>query len=369
MRAARRAGHLVLVIALAAALVSCGESDDEKEPAADSSPSATVSDDPSGSPSSDPEGGKPEETTNLFDWSPIGQGAAKGIVHHGDDWSMEVDTNGTAATLTGKDSIVIPAGKGRKIVDSFLTPSTAIVVAQDQAETRPQQVTLVDLASGEQSNLTSPATGPGGPWAAYGDTVAYATYEPGGDYCLATFDLASRTGEKGYCAPERHGFSNLSISPDGISMMTFDDKRPNSCRTLVDVDGADSTPIEGAQECKGWEAVATDDGHVWSEVRKQSQVEVGDFHASSDGTTYDLGRGATNSLIWCGDSAYFTRDAEEDGRARLMRWTPEATLETVYESPGKGEAFLGRPSCTGSVLTVSAYGEGGDEVVSATVPG
>ena len=45
------------------------------------------------------------------------------------------------------------------------------------------------------------------------------------------------------------------------------------------------------------------------------------------------------------------------------------TLEIVYESPGRGEAFLEAPRCADSVLTVSAYGEGGDEQVSATVPG
>ncbi|KRF12334.1 hypothetical protein ASG90_15245 [Nocardioides sp. Soil797] len=374
MRVAARAGHLLLAVALAATLAGCGDTDD-KDPAADPGPSPSASESPSNSSSGSPSesattepDGAVEPTTNLLDWSPIGQGAAKGIVHAGDDWSLTVDANGTSATLEGKDTTRIPAGKGRKIVDSFLTPSTAVVVAQDQAETRPQQVTLVDLASGKQSQLSDPPTGPGGPWAAYDDTVAYASYKPGGDYCLATFDLGSGSGEKGYCAPKRHGFSNLTLSPNGLSMMTFDDKRPVSCRTLVDVSGSEATPIEGVEECKGWEAVATTDGHVWSVVRKQSEVEVGDFHASSGGTTYDLGEGAANSLLWCGDSAFFTRDADKGGKARLLRWTPDATLEIVYESPGKGEAFLGQPSCTGNVLTVSAYGEGGDEVVSATVP-
>ncbi|QIX25340.1 hypothetical protein ncot_01110 [Nocardioides sp. JQ2195] len=369
-RAGHRAGHLAVAVVLAATLAGCGS--DDTEPAADPSPASGSSGTPapsgSSSPSS-PDSGMVEPTTNLLDWSAIGRGAAQGVVHTGADWSLTIDTNGTTATLGGTESTEIPAGQDRRIVDSFLTSTTAVVVAQDAAEQKPQQVTLVDLASGEQSRLTSPPPGPGGPWAAYDDTVAYASYRPGSDYCLATYDLASSTGEKGYCAPERHGFSNLTLSPHGLSMMAFDDKRPVSCRTLVDVDGAEVTPIEGVDECKGWEAVATADGHVWSVVRKQNQVEVGDFHASSGGTTYDLGEGATNSLTWCGDSAYFSRDADKGGKARLLRWTPDATLEIVYESPGNGEAFLGQPSCTGNVLTVSAYGEGGDEVVSATVPG
>jgi hypothetical protein len=115
----------------------------------------------------------------------------------------------------------------------------------------------------------------------------------------------------------------------------------------------------------------TDDGAVWSTVPNERRIERGTFFASADGVVTELGTGTTGTLTWCGDSAYFVRDAQKDegDRARLLRWTPEHTLEVVYESPGTGEAFLDAPACSEGVLTVTAYGEGGDERVWATVPG
>lgn len=48
-----------------------------------------------------------------------------------------------------------------------------------------------------------------------------------------------------------------------------------------------------------------------------------------------------------------------------MRWTPERTLEIAYESASVGNAFLGEPVCGGGVLTLTSFGESGDEHVSA----
>ena len=104
-------------------------------------------------------------------------------------------------------------------------------------------------------------------------------------------------------------------------------------------------------------------------MRNENRVEAGEFFASADGSFFDLGAGTTGTLTWCGDSAYFVRDSQQDvDKARLLRWTPEGTLEVVYESPGEGEAFLAEPRCAGSALSVSAFGEGGDEQVWAKVP-
>lgn len=375
-RAARALPNALAAAVLLAALAGCGD-DESTSPNADPSTSTSQSPDeqpddgPDTDPSADPDEGPVEVTpqTNLLDWSQVPGASTDVLVHAGDKWTMTVDDNGTSAVLEGDRTIRVPAGADRTIVDSFLTGSTAVVVAQDKAETRPQTVTLVDLETGKKSQLTDPPTGPGGPWAASEDTVAYATYQPGSDYCLATFDLASGTGEKGWCAPKRHGFSNLGVTPQGVSMMTFDNRRPVACRTLVDVEGTRTTPLEGPTECKGWEALATADGHVWSEIPKERQIEIGHFYASDGQSTYDLGEGSASTMVWCGDSAWFTRDAGKDGKARLLRWTPESELEIAYESPGKGEAFLSKPSCSGDVLSVAAYGEGGDEVVSATVTG
>ncbi|WP_067432323.1 hypothetical protein [Nocardioides jensenii] len=355
-----RAAGLAVVVLLAATLTACGSDGDGTKSVADRSPT----------PSQDgttTAGGPVSATENLLDWKPL-DSAADTVVSSG-EWSLAVPSGATAAILDGPARTKVAAGAGRKIVDTFLTDTTAVVVAQDQAETRPQVITVVDLASGKKSTVTDPPPGPGGPFAVSGATLAYATYKPGGDYCLATFDLGSGSGEKGYCAPRRHGFSNIAVTPAGTAMMTFDAARPVACRTLVDVDGAGVTPVEGVRKCTGWDVAATPTGHIWSTLPHENRVELGDFHASADGTTYDLGQGQTGTLTWCGDSAYFARDGGGKARASLLRWTPEATLEVVYEAPGEGESFLAAPTCAGTVLTVEAYGEGGDEIVSATVPG
>lgn len=292
-------------------------------------------------------------------------------------WRMKVPDAGTTAQLqrgnpdqqAGPNATRVPAGADRKIVDAFLGGGYAVTVAQDNQEQRPQEVTVTDLESSEQRKITDPPMGSGGPFAYNDGTLLYAS-TTGPDYCLATYDVATMSGSKGYCAPARHGFSNLSVGPAGSAMMVFDDKRPVSCRTLVKAeDDGTTTPIEGPKKCVGWEAALTDNGAVWSQLPDEQKVETGDFFASADGKFFSLGSGNTSTLVSCGDSTYFAADSGDRGTAKLMRWTPDATLEVVYESKGSGNAFLSPPSCSDGVLTVTSYGEGGDERVFATVPG
>lgn len=362
-------------LVLALSLAGCGGDDDEPDENASGSPSQSASD--SGSASTSEEGDSPdpsassdpsEPTENILDWEKSEVSNETRIA--GTDTELRLPQSGAKATITGAgdSDVVVPAGKGRRITDAFLTEKHAVVIAQDKTETRPQAVTIVDLASGKKSTLGDPAPGTGGPWAMAGTQLAYATYTPGSDYCLATYDVAADSGQKGFCAKKGHGFSNVSVTPHGLAMMSFDNKRPVSCRTLVTVDGTQTTPIEGVPECKGWEAMATESGAIWSILPNENQVERGEFHATVDGETVDLGPGSASTLTWCGDSAYFARDASKGKPAQLLRWTPQDTLEVVYESPGKGQGFLSPPACGGGVLTVSAYSEGGDERVTATVP-
>ena len=151
--------------------------------------------------------------------------------------------------------------------------------------------------------------------------------------------------------------------------MTFDDARPVACRTLHLMDGSGvPQPIEGPEACLGWDAAATADGALWSEVPKPRRQEEAHFYASVDGTYVDLGPGTTGSAVPCGDSVFFVRDPQDDSEpARLMRWTPQHALEIAYESASTGNAFLGEPACGGGVLTLSSFGESGDEQVWASV--
>ena len=121
--------------------------------------------------------------------------------------------------------------------------------------------------------------------------------------------------------------------------MTFDDARPVACRTvnLLDDSGVPQ-PLEGPDDCTAWDVAATADGAVWSEVPKPRRQEEARFHASADGTYFDLGPGTTGTAVPCGDSVFFVRDPQgPDEPARLMRWTPQRTLEVAYESPSDGQ--------------------------------
>lgn len=151
--------------------------------------------------------------------------------------------------------------------------------------------------------------------------------------------------------------------------MTFDDARPVACRTVNLLDGSGlPQPVEGAADCTAWDVAATADGVLWSEVPRPRRQEEAHFLASADGTYFDLGPGTTGTAVPCGDSVFFVRDPQgDDEPARLMRWTPERTLEVAYESASVGNAFLGEPVCGGDVLTLTSFGEQGDEHVWANV--
>ena len=377
----RRRHAAIAALTLAVVLLGgCSDDDGGSATATDSTASArdTTSGAASDAPSPTDSSAYPEPTdtgtaiptTKLLDWHSLGRPARDTVVRS-PEWTVTVPDSGAEARLVGPDRrTTVGAGQGRRITEAFLDGEHAVIVAQDEQETRPQTITTIELATSTRQEVRSPQPGPAGPVAYDDGTLTYAVYRPGGkDYCLATYDVASGSGEKGYCAPPREGFSNATVSPSGVGLMTFDDTRPISCRTLVDVDGSATTPVRGAPECTGWETLRTDDGAVWSELPNEKRVERGVFYATSDGAVEELGPGTTGTLTWCGDSAYFVRDAQKDrDKARLLRWTPDSDLQVVYETKGLGDAFLAPPACADGVLTVTAYAEGGDERVWATVP-
>lgn len=287
----------------------------------------------------------------------------------GAQWTALVSDDGSQVAFDGPQQVVIEAGAGRVIGEVLMDDDWAVVVGRDEQETRSSTVTVVDLATGRTHGVTDPPPGSGGSWAMHEGRLRYAAYDVDGDYCLAEVSLAEGSGDFVYCAPDRHGFSRLSMGPAGDALMTFDDDRPVACRTLelMDQDGA-TEPVAGVEECAGWDVAATTRGAIWSTVTDERRSEQGRFHASVDGEVRDLGAGTTGTLTTCGDSAYFVRDPQRPGQpARLLRWDGDS-LEVVYQSRGSGPAFLAPPSCSGNVLTVSAFAEGGDEQVWAEAP-
>ena len=101
-------------------------------------------------------------------------------------------------------------------------------------------------------------------------------------------------------------------------------------------------------------------------VPKQTRIEAAHYYARDGDEFFDLGPGTSGTLAWCGDAAYFAQDPLRDGDpARLLRWTNDGELEVVYETAGRGPAFLTEPRCGDDRITVTAIAESGDEQISA----
>jgi hypothetical protein len=362
---ARTPAALALLVVLAAC--NADERPVDLQPDGPPPSSAPTGDLPSGGTLDDPTVVEPENA--LLDWKDSGFEAGARYVR-GAEWEAVGDEAGSEVELARDgDTVTVRAGAGRTISEVLMSETWAVVVRQDTAESEPSQVVTVDLSSGEQGEVVSPAAASGGSWALLDGDLRYPTYGDDRAYCLATSALADSNGEDGWCAPPRSGFSGLTANEHGVGMMTFDDARPVACRTvnLLDPSGVPQ-PLEGPEDCTGWDVAATADGAVWSEVPKPRRQEEARFHASADGTYFDLGPGTTGSAVPCGDSVFFVRDPQgPDEPARLMRWTPDRTLEIAYESASAGNAFLGEPVCGGGVLSVSSFGEEGDELVWASV--
>ncbi len=380
----RAVPYAAFATVLALALGGCSGSD-STEPAASPSdttgPSgpATASTGPTstGPTSTAPTGGTAdapavlEPTTDLLGWQPVG-GPVGATATRSGDRILTIEQGGRSWRLDGPRPAGGAAGSGRRISDTLIDGDWAVVVLQDKAEQQPMTAEVTELATGKAFRIDRRSDVPtttGGTWALGEGRLVHATTRAGA-YCLATVDLASRTSTLGWCAPKRHGFNDARVTPAGTSLLTFDlsDQVGPSCRTLVTVDGDRATPLADVPECKGWDGLLTDDGAVWSVIPKERQVEAAHFYARAGEDYFDLGPGTAGSLTWCDGAAYFVRDPQREGDpAALLRWSADAGLAVVYQSPG-GQAFLSEPRCGGDALSVTAMAEDGDEQVTADLP-
>lgn len=309
---------------------------------------------------------EPSTPTTLLQWTPTG-GGPEDRRTVGAEWSVLVDRQGRTATLTGPDRVTVTPRSGRVVSQVAMDDGFAVVAEESPDGRGAPAATVVDLADGSTYPVSDPPAGES--WTLHDETLRYATFDADDDYCLVEADAGTAKGDFVHCAAARHGITRITTGDHGTAFLDFDDRRPISCRTpmLLTTDGA--IPVEEAADCSSWDVAAMPGGAVWSEVRNERRPDEGVFRAVVDGTTHDLGAGTTGTLTPCGDSAYFARDpVGRDDRAQLLRWTPEATLEVVFESRSRGNAFLAPPECAGDVLTVSSFGPGGDEQVWASVP-
>jgi hypothetical protein len=353
-------------VGLATALVLSGCTEEEPtppEPTGSSTPSEEpTSEEPSGTP-----GGTPTQAPTgqpaALDWQPV-PGPVDDVVTVSGRWTLTVAADGRSVRLDGPRPRTVDAPVGFTVSEALVDGQHAVVVAEHEQASRPNEVTVVDLRRGREVEADV-APGVGGAWA-LGSGLLASTAPRGRDYCVGVVDLLAGSSSRGPCVPPRHGISNLDVGPAGLSAMTFDDSRP-SCRTLTRVEGGDFTPLADVTECQGWEAVVSETFAIWGEVADERRIEAGTYYLDAGSGPVELGPGTTGSLTWCGDAAYVVRDPQQSrDPARLLRVdVEEATTEVVYETEATGRAFLSEPRCGGTDLTLTAYTDEGDEQVTA----
>lgn len=339
--------------------------------AADSSaPASTPATTAPSSPGTPTAGGttKATPTTSLLKWTKVPGDPSNTVTTNG-TWTLTVAQEGGWWSLgrgsgTAKQT---SAPAGLEVQDATLSDDWAVVVYGSESGNKQQRAVVTALSSGKVTTLDKSSDLPpstDGSWSLDGSTLWHAT-DHAGAYCLASTDLRSGASTLSWCAPARHGFTNV-LSVDGqTSMMTFDDKQP-SCRTVVTVSGTTTTPYPGVQPCKGAEgALLTSTpqiGRIWSIVPNENHYQQVHMYGATDSGSSDLGLGVNGTLTVCGSAAYWARDVSGSTPAALMRWDG-SKLSVVYQSKG----FLGAPQCAGHHLTVLDTTDNGAFQVTATV--
>jgi len=387
-RVRRAAAASLAAAALAVAVSGCTNTADQPENATTPGQQPSVATTPGTSPETSPgtsatSAGTPgagstttaTPTTALLHWTPLPGNPANTIT-----------TNGTQTLTVGErgdwwslDARRTTAPHGLRVMKAGLNGSYAVIVYGNDSETgndagtKGQVAIVTTLATGRRSTLGPTSEVPpasDGSWSLFGTTLWYATggQGKGQPYCLASADLASGHQSVGWCADAHHGFTNIMAADGPTSMMTFDDARPTSCRTLVTVSdsGKEITPLPGVPACLGSQAVTLGAGTVWSIVpnaHRYQQVHV--YASAADGAVdgaIDLGLGVNGTLTMCGGAVYWARDAANGTPAALMRWDGSA-LSVAYQSHG----FLGQPLCAGDVLSIADSSDNGTRQLSAKV--
>jgi hypothetical protein len=258
--------------------------------------------------------------------------------------------------------VVHDSPSGRRVSDVLLDPPWAVVVDQDKLESRPERATVYDLRSGRprvvNDSRRAPEPATGSAWDLAEGRLAYITPR-GSRFCVALTDVDTLRGEPAVCRPPRHGMNQFVLSDTGLSFAGFHG-RP-SCAGIVTLRYGGQRPqdLDTGGRCGSWDGALLSDAVVWSRSPDANAIEVSDFFArTDDGAVWDLGRGVTGSLTWCAGHAYFTRNGDDGGSNRLLRWSSGSGLESVLEVPVR-RLSLSAPTCGGDSISVSPLGNDG----------
>ena len=374
MRRLAAAALTALVLVLTGCTTESGSEPEGRDSSAQGSSSAAPEESAASAPGDLPEPGTAEQPAevepirDLLDWRRAGD-PTRTTVTAGSAYTLAVSADSARARLDGPNGRTVRAPNGFRISDALLDEQYAVIVIQDATEAEPSRATVVDLSDGSTTRLdgrSQPPTVNGGSWALADGRVFHPTIGKRGAYCLAEVNLASGEGQTTYCADANSGFNQVRATPEGLSLLSFDDGTP-SCRTVLAVGEASMEPFPGVKECAGWEGLLLPDGAIWSQVENENRIELGAVRARAGDGYYDLGTSVTGGLVWCGDAAYFSRNQETDtGPARLLRWDGES-LAVVFEAGKGGPSSISAPRCGGDAISVSVLAETGDRQVTAPV--
>ncbi len=354
-------------IAATLLLLAAGCADDSEsapEPTTSSSDAASPTPDETDSTSAEP-----AEPSGQLEWRPTGHLVDERVVV-GEKWTAVARAGDvTFESATGADDVTLDRVVSGHVNALLLEGDTAVVSYSFGGEVASGLGFRVDLTTGEAIKIVVPEPANGGDWALIDDSLYYPGLAEDDRACLATLAVADGNGEEGWCPSGRVGIAELDANEHGVAAMLFDYASDISCRTLTLLDQAGvPQPVEGPDECIGWDIAATSTGIIFSEVPRPRRQERAVFSAvTGDGPPQRLAKGTTGSLVSCGGDAFFVSDPTTMTEpARLMRWDG-TDLSVAYESASKGNAFLGRPECADGIVTISSFGEDGDEQVSASV--
>jgi hypothetical protein len=337
--------------------------DDEPTPEPTASEPTTSATDTTVAPSAEPTEAAP------LDWRPTGHDVEDRVIV-GKKWTAiatETDVAFESATNSA-DDFTLPAVESGTVDAVLLDDEKAVVSYSFGGETTVGLGFRIDLATHEQTKIVTPEPANGGDWALIDDSLYYPALNEDEKACLATLAVDDGNGEDGWCPPGRVGIAELDANDNGVAAMLFDYGSRISCRTLTLLDQSGVPgPVDGPARCTGWDIAATSTGIIWSEVPRPKRQEAAVFHATVDGAPQELTQGTTGTLTSCGADTFFVSDPlKMTDPARLMRWDG-AALSVAYESDSAGNAFLGKPECADDIITITSYGEDGDEQVSARV--
>ena len=202
----------------------------------------------------------------------------------------------------------------------------AVVVRQDKAETDPERGRRRRPRHRRDRRVATPAgRRSGGSWALTAGDLYYPTYGDERAYCLATARPRRRQRRGRLVRPRPH---RLLRAHGERARRRDDDLRRRPPRRLPHRQPPRRQRRAAAGRGSGRTARLGRRGHrrrrrLVGGARSHAARRRRVFHASADGTYFDLGPGTTGTAVPCGDSVFFVRDPQgPDEPARLMRWTP-----------------------------------------------